>query len=82
MTSSVARVEDGEGVTGAPREVVGVAAKVGEVLLESHAATGRPAAVGVAGCGADVLDARHPGGMVGLIVLRPQWLEAELIGDE
>src|SRR5215213_5621897 len=45
----VAWVEDGEGETGAPREVLGVAAKVGEVLLERHAAAWWPVAVGIAG---------------------------------
>jgi hypothetical protein len=82
MTSVVAGVEDGEGVASAPGEVVGMAAKVGEVLLERHAVAGRPAAVGVAGSGADVLDARHPGGMVGPVVLRAQRFETEPVGGE
>src|SRR5690348_613805 len=78
----VARVEDGKGETGAPREVLGVAAKVGQVLLERHAVARWPLAVGIAGSRAYVFDARHPGGTVGLVVLRPQWFEAELAGDE
>ena len=32
--------------------------------------------------GADVLDARHPGAMIRLIVLRPERFEAELVGGE
>ena len=67
---------------GAPREVRGVAAKVGEVLVERHAARRWPVSVGIAGSRAYVFDARHPGSKVGLIVLRPQWFEAELGGDE
>jgi hypothetical protein len=59
-----------------------VAAKVGEVLLERHAAAWWPVAVGIAGSGAYVLDARHPGGMIGLVVLRPQRFEVELVGGE
>src|SRR5438309_7685518 len=79
---AVACVEDGECESDATREVVSVAAKVGEVLLERHAAAWWPVAVGIAGSGAYVLDARHPGGMIRLIVLRPQRFEAELIGSE
>jgi hypothetical protein len=59
-----------------------VAAKVGEVFLERHAAARWPVAVGIAGRGAYVLDAGHPGGMVGLIVLGTQWFEVELVGGE
>ncbi len=52
--------------------VIRVAAKVGEVLLEHHAAARWPVAVGIAGGGANALDARHPGGVIRVIVLRPQ----------
>jgi hypothetical protein len=45
-------VEDSEGESGASREVIGVAAEVGEVLFERQATGRRPAAVGVAGSGA------------------------------
>jgi hypothetical protein len=41
----------------APRVKSGVAAKVGEVLLERHAVGWWPPAVEIAGSGADVLDA-------------------------
>src|SRR4051794_12228666 len=79
---AVAWVENGEGETDAPREVVGVAAKVGEVLLESHAASWWPVAVGIAGSRANVLDARRPGGMIRLVVVRAERLQAELVGGE
>jgi len=59
-----------------------VASEIGEVLLEGHAVFGRPAAVGIAGSRADVIDARRPRGMVGLVVLRPERFEVELVGDE
>jgi len=75
-------VEDGERVAGTPCEVVGVAAKVGEVLLERQAAAWWPAAVGITGSRAYVLDARHPRGKIRLIVLRPQRFEVELVGGE
>ena len=79
----VAWVEDGEGEAGTPREVVGVAAKVGEVLLERHAARWWPVdVVGKTGSGPYVLDARRPSGMIGLVVLRPERFEAELAGGE
>src|SRR4051812_11838566 len=44
----VAWVEDGEGETGAPREVVGVPAKVAEVLVQRHAVQWWPVSVGIA----------------------------------
>src|SRR5699024_7739738 len=78
----VGRVEHGEGEAGAGGEVGGVAFEVGEVALEGHALRGRPGAVGVAGGGADVLDAGGPGGQIGRVVLRAQRLQAGALASE
>src|SRR3954452_3064618 len=79
---AVAWIENREGETDAPSEVVSVAAKVGEVLLEGHAVWWWPVAVGIAGSRANVPDARRPGGMIRLVVLRAQGLQPELVGGE
>lgn len=55
---------------GAPREVVGSGAEVERISRESLRSAGTTC-LGVSGSGADVVDAQHPGGMVGLVV-RPQ----------
>src|SRR5262249_33932342 len=75
-------VQNGEGETGAPCEVGGVTTKVGEVLLGRHAVVWRPLALAVARGGAYVVDARHPGRMIRLIVLRPERFESEPVGRE
>jgi len=59
-----------------------VAAKVGGVSLERHAAAWWPIAVRIARSGAYVFAAQHPGGMISLIMLRPQRFEVELVGGE
>ena len=76
------RLEDGERETLAGLEVGGVAAEVVEVPFERHAIRRRPVAVGVAGGGADVGDARCPGGVVGLVVLWAERLEPEVLTDQ
>jgi hypothetical protein len=75
-------IENGERETGAAAEVVRVIAKIGEVRLKCQAAERRPVVVGKAGSGAYVFDARHPGSVVGLIVLGSQRFEPELVGSE
>ena len=59
-------------------EVAGMALEVRAVLVEAHLV--RPPALGsIAGRATDVLDARTPGQVVALVVLRPKWLQRELV---
>ena len=59
-----------------------MAAKVVEVPVERHALQRRPVAVGEAGGRADVGDARRPRCVVGLIVLRAERLQPEVVADQ
>jgi hypothetical protein len=76
------RLEDGERESSAGLEVGGMAAQVVEVPVERHALQRWPAAVGEAGGGADVGDARRPCRVVGLVVLRAERLQPEVVTDQ
>ena len=62
--------------------VGGVAAEVVEVPVERHALGRGPVAVGEAGGRADMGDARRPGCVVGLVVLRAERLQPEVVADQ
>src|SRR4051794_28340093 len=77
----VTRVEDGEREPRVSEEVSGVLLEIRAVLGEAHLAgpaVGRAEAWGTP----DVVDARRPRGVVALVVLGPQRLEAKLAHAE
>jgi hypothetical protein len=67
-------------------EILRVLLQIGLVLLQGHGS--RPGigvvieVVGEPGASVDMLDARHPSGMIGLVVLRRQGLQDEGLGDQ
>ena len=79
---AAARVQHREGEAPAGGEVVGVAVHVPQVPVQGHPVQRWPAAVRIARCRADVLDAGRPGCQVGLVVLGPQRLQPELLGHQ
>src|SRR5690625_3977412 len=70
------------GEPGAFGEVDGMAAQIGEVLLQRHATAWWPVVIWVAGSRADVLDARRPGSVIRFVVPRPQRFEPKSVGDQ
>src|SRR3954453_1650424 len=61
-------------------EVASMPLQIGEVLLEGHLM--RPVPVGESRRSSDVFDARCPGGVVALVVLRAEWLQVEAARHE
>ena len=76
------RLEDGEREPGASLEVGGMAAQVVEVPVERHPLRRRPVAVGEARGRPNVIDARRPRCVVGLVVLWAERLQPESVADE
>src|SRR4030095_580797 len=70
-------IENGVGEASPVLEVVGVPLQVAQVVR--HAAVVGPGAGLPAGCHAYVLHGRRPRLIVGVVVLRPEWFEPELL---
>src|SRR5262245_23916293 len=74
-------IEDGVGEPRPSGEVLRVPLEVGAIVVEGHLAW--PRAVGsIPGRGEDVRDARAPGVVIPLVVLRAEWLQAKAVGVE
>jgi hypothetical protein len=74
---SISVVEDRVCKTDTSLKVVCVALQVSQILGDGEPADGRPSTIRKARSGADMVDARHPGTEIGLVVLGPEWLQAK-----